>query len=93
MVWIPKNIKVSNSNPQGPKMKWVPKCPPINSSMHKISQKKGQIGLAIGRYQGEFFQGLMVRVYAKEKKRFQPNLLKSIMENFKSSKLNKRSNG
>ena len=47
-VWVPKYIKVSNSNPQGPKMKWVPKCP-INSSMQKISQKEGQISLANGR--------------------------------------------
>ena len=49
LVWVPRNIKVSNSNPQGPKMEWVPKCPPINSSIQKISQKEGQIGLANGR--------------------------------------------
>ena len=25
LTWVPKNIRVSTANPQGPKMKWVPK--------------------------------------------------------------------
>ena len=32
LAWVPKNIRVSTANPQGPKMKSVPKCA-TNSSM------------------------------------------------------------
>ena len=43
MMWVPKTLKGSNTNIEGPKLKWVPKSPPSASIVQKISQKDGLI--------------------------------------------------
>ena len=40
-IWVPKRQSRSNTNLQGPKYKWVPKCPSIASCMQDNSRKNG----------------------------------------------------
>ena len=67
LVWVPKATKVSNTNPQGPKMKWVPKCPPSNSFMQKNSQKEGQIGLIEEKSSREILPRINGKIFRRRK--------------------------